>query len=344
MHKYFFILLISVLTLSGCTKEEHLYKESRMLMDTYCTITVVSSSEKSARAAINAGFDEIKKLELLLNYFSDESEISAINRSAGQKPVHVSNETIDILERSVHISNLSDRAFDPTLAPLIKLWNISSNNIDNAVPSKEEIATALNLVNINDLTIEKGNSEAFLKRRSMEIDLGGIAKGYAADHAIKAINDKGIRSALVTIAGDIKGSGKRLWKVGIQNPRPAEDSEKPWEDIIATVDLRDEAISTSGDYQRFFFKNGRRYHHILDRNTGFPARSGLISVTVIAPEGVMTDGLSTAVFVLGREKGIEMLKASDIDGALIDHDKNVYITESLKGRVMIINEEYKIIN
>jgi thiamine biosynthesis lipoprotein len=324
-----------------------MYKESRILMDTFCSITVVASSKEEAKAAIEAGFGEILKLETLLNYFSPESELSAINNAAGAAPLKVTKETVEILIKAMHIAEYTDGAFDPTLAPVIKLWKFSKIPSDSVMPSGGDVDKALQRIGYRKVAIDRGSSEVLLKEGGMEIDLGGIAKGYAADKAVLAIQSLGIQSALVAIAGDIRGFGTNTsgqpWRVGIQNPRPETDSEKPWEDILATIQLKDSAISTSGDYQRFFMRDGKRYHHILDPHTGYPAESGLISSTVIAPEGYLTDGLSTAVFILGAEKGIRLLEEKGLGGVLVNSEKKIYLTKSLRDNIEILNNEYRIV-
>jgi len=316
-------------------------------MDTFCSITVVASSREEAKAAIEAGFGEILKLENLLNYFSPESELSAVNNAAGAAPLKVSKETIEILIKAMHIAEDTDGAFDPTVAPVIKIWKFSEIPSDSVLPSGGDVDKALQRIGYRKVAIDRGSSEVLLEEEGMEIDLGGIAKGYAADKAVLAIQSLGIQSALVAIAGDIRGFGTNTsgqhWRVGIQNPRPETDSEKPWEDIFATIQLKDSAVSTSGDYQRFFMRNGKRYHHILDPRTGYPAESGLISSTVVAPEGYLTDGLSTAVFILGAEKGIRLLEEKGLGGVLVDSEKKIYLTKSLRDNIEILNNEYRIV-
>jgi thiamine biosynthesis lipoprotein len=344
----FSLILISILSLfvMSCTEKEKMYKESRVLMDTFCTITVVSASKEKAQAAIHAGFAEIKRLETLLNYFSSDSEITGINLAAGMKPVKVEDDTLEIVSKTYNISEATYGVFDATLAPVIKLWKFSKDPSRSSMPSKEEVKQALKLVGYKKMIIDRTASEVFLKDQGMEIDLGGIAKGYAADKAVDAIKAKGINAALVAIAGDIKGFGANLsgqgWKVGIQNPRPETESEKPWEDIFAVLHLKDKAISTSGDYQRFFMKDGERYHHILDPETGFSAGSGLISVTVIAPEGYLADSISTAVFVLGAEKGLALMDSMGLDGVLVDADKKVILTKNIRKDIEILNDSYQL--
>jgi len=338
--------LLLTLILSGCAREAMMFKESRVLMDTYCTITVVSSSKDGAREAIEAGFAEIKKLEGLLNYFADNSEITSINRAAGIRPVKVSSATLEILQKTKEIFKITNGAFDPSIAPVIKHWNFSKKKSEQAVPSIKSIEQAVQLVDYAKVKIDPAASEVMLKDKGMELDLGGIAKGYGADKAVAAIKDKGIKAALVAIAGDIRGFGLSTsgnpWKVGVQNPRPDNVSDKPWEDIFASLELKDSAISTSGDYQRFFIQDGKRYHHILSTETGFPADSSLISVSVIAPEGYLSDSLSTAVFILGPDKGLDLLKSKGFDGVLVTKDKKILVTDNMRDKIEILNKSYQL--
>ncbi len=316
-----------------------MYKESRVVMDTLSTITVLSPSEEKAREAIEAGFARIKKLEQLLNFFSPESEITAINRASGSSPVKVSKETLEIIKKAVEIADYTNGAFDPTIGPVIRLWGFSRQTPGSSIPSIDEIKNALRLVDYKKIKIDISASEVFLEKRGMELDLGGIVKGYAADMAIEAIKVKGIKAALVAIAGDIKGFGLKpdlqSWKVGIQSPRPADNKAKiEGEDIFASLYLKDKAISTSGDYQRFFIKQGKRYHHILDPRIGY-STSDVISVSVIAPHGFIADGLSTGIFVLGREKGIKLLKSMGLDGIIVDANEEIFLTKNLRGKINI---------
>jgi len=329
--------LCSLLFLTGCAKQDRVYRESRIAMDTISTITIASSSKRQAKEVVDAGFAEIKRLEGLLNFFSPDSEITAINRSSGYKPVRVSKETLNIIKKAVRISEHTEGAFDPTVAPLMRLWGFSDEIISGAIPEAQEIKNILPLVDYRRIKINDSTSEIFLEKKGMELDLGGIAKGYAADKAIEVIKSKGIKSALVAIGGDIRGYGlkpdKKPWRVGIQNPRP-ESGVGDKEDIFATFYLEDSAISTSGDYQRFFIKEGVRYHHILDPKTGFPAGE-VMSVSVIASEGYMADAISTGVFVLGSEKGIKLLESLGLSGIIVDANKKIFITKDLQGKITI---------
>jgi len=343
----FRIFVFSLLTihfslfLSGCSKQDRIYRESRISMDTICTITIVSSSKRQAKEAVDAGFAEIKRLEGLLNFFSPDSEITAINRSSGYKPVRVSKETLVIIKKAVRISDYTDGAFDPAVGPLMRLWGFSDKGISGVIPTPQEIKNILPLVDYRKIKINDSTSEIFLEKKGMELDLGGIAKGYAADKAIEVIKSRGIKAALVAIGGDIRGYGlkpdKKPWRVGIQNPRPKSENIEPQaekEDIFVSLYLKDAAISTSGDYQRSFIKDGVRYHHILDPKTGFPAGRAM-SVSVIAPEGYMADAISTGVFVLGPEKGIKLLESLGLSGIIVDVNKKIFLTKDLQGKITI---------
>jgi thiamine biosynthesis lipoprotein len=306
-----------------------MYRENRIVMDTTCTITVLSPSREKAEEAVEAAFGKIEELEKLLNYFSYESEITKINRSAGIAPVKVSSQTLEIVKKAVDIAEYTNGAYDPTIGPVIKLWGFSSQSAAPSIPPENKIREAIKLVNYKKIHIDISKSEIFLEEKGMEIDLGGIAKGYAADMAVEVIKSKGIKTALVAVAGDIKGFGLKPngqpWNIGIQNPKTEED-------VFATLHLKDTSISTSGDYQRFFVKDGQRYHHILDPETGYPA-SGIISISVIAPDGFMADGLSTGIFVLGPEKGIKLLESLGLSGLIVDSSSEIAVTKDLKGKI-----------
>ncbi|MBI4838474.1 MAG: FAD:protein FMN transferase [Nitrospirae bacterium] len=278
---------------------------------------------------MDAGFAEIKKLEALLDFFSDDSEISAINKAAGYKAVKVSVETLDIIKKALMVSDDTNGAFDPAIGPLTKLWGFSGKGAAG-IPQDGKIKNILPLINYKKIMINSSLSEVSLQKKGMEMDLGAIAKGYAADKVIEAIKAAGIQAALVSIAGDIKGFGikpdGKPWRVGIQDPRA--------DGIFAAIDLQDKAVSTSGDYQRYFIKDGRRYHHIMDPKTGYPA-SVAISVSVIADNGYAADSFSTGVFVLGPEKGIKLLESMGLSGIIVDAAKKIHLTKDLDGKITI---------
>jgi thiamine biosynthesis lipoprotein len=251
--------------------------------------------------AIDIAFKEIERLERLLNRFDPNSEISRLSREGVYR---VSKETLEIVKRSIEFSNLSDGAFDITIGAVADLWKEKIKSTSFSLPEKEEIKERLNFVGFDKVLIDEKNSIIKFSQKGLSLDLGGIAKGYAVDRVIERLKSMGIKDCLVRIGGSIYCLGKkgnRRWRVGIQHPR-----EKTG--FIDYVELENKAIDTSGDYEQFFIYEGRRYHHIISPKTGYPVNNGIVSVTVISPEAVISDFLSTAVFVLGEEKGRELAK------------------------------------
>jgi len=290
----------------------------------------VAESKETADRAIEDAFDVIEKYGDLINFFSDKSELSAINRGAGIHEVRVSPETLDTIEKAVYVSEKSGGAFDPSIGPEIKLWDF----LNKIKPSDAEIRKNLPLVNYKNIIIDRGKSTVFLKKKDMLLDLGGIAKGYAADLAVQDLKQKGISAGIVAIAGDIKAFGlkpdKKPWVVGSKNPRQKSNDEE----ITARGPRSNKAISTSGDYERFFIMDGQRFHHLLIPQTGYPAYT-CQSATVIADKGVMTDGFDNAIFILGPEKGIELANKMGVDAIIIDNKGAIHTTAGLQGKLTI---------
>ena len=325
-------VLCSVLfALYSCSPaKEKLYKESRLAMYTTVSITVSSNSKERARSAIDAAFKELDRLEGLLNYYAKDSEVSLINRNAGVKPVNVSKETLEIIEKALYVSKKTDGGFDITMGPVIALWDFHNK----IIPEEGAIKEALKLVGYENVIVNREKSTVFIRKKGAEINLGGIIKGYAADKAVEILKGNGIKAGIVAVAGDIKTFGIRpdgeLWNVGIRNPRPNKlhgDKE-----IIATLNFSDLAISTSGDYHRFFVHDGKMYHHLLNPKTGYPAY-GSQSVTVITEVGAFADGFTTGIFILGPQRGMEALKKLGFDGVIIDKDGNILVTEGIKDKI-----------
>jgi thiamine biosynthesis lipoprotein len=323
-------VLVILMAVVFTSSQTNIFSDSRIAMDTVVTINVVSSSKSEANKAFQKAFEEMEKLGLLINFYSDKSEISMVNKNAGIKAVHASPETLDLVKQAIHVAELTNGDFDPSIGAITALWDFHKK----IRPEDRDIRSKLQLVSYRDIKIDENRETIFLKKKGMMIDLGGIAKGYAADKVVAILTAGGIKAALVSVAGDIRAYGVKPdgtpWKIGIQDPRPL----KPSFDILAALPLRDKAISTSGDYQRFFEIDGVRYHHIMDPRTGMPAR-GCESVTVIADKGVLTDSLATAVFVAGPQKGFELLKKLGYGGVIVDSDGKLRITPGLEKEIEI---------
>jgi thiamine biosynthesis lipoprotein len=240
------------------------------------------------------------------------TELEKINAQAGIAPVKVHDDLVEVLLRARYFAEITGGAYDPTIGPLVKLWNIG---FDGArVPSQEEIDRTLPLVNWRDLIIDRAAGTVFLARPGMRLDIGGIAKGYAADEAVDLIRGAGIPRAIVDLGGNIFAygikEGNQPWRVGIQNPSGLRNA------YLGVLELRNKTIVTSGVYERFLEADGERYHHILSPGDGYPVDNGLVSVTIIASRSIDADGLSTGIFVMGYEKGREQIDLLDDTEAL----------------------------
>lgn len=327
----FCLLLLLSLLISSCSSHERSsYQKGKALLDTFVMITVISDSRDTADKAIENAFAAIEKFGNLVNFFSEKSEVAAINRNAGIQEVRVSPETLELIEKALFVSRISGGAFDPTIGPEIKLWDF----LHKIRPSDDDIKKNLFLVNYKNIIVDREKSTVYLKKKGMLLDLGGIAKGYAADLAVESLKQQGINSGLVAVAGDIKAFGlkpdQKPWVIGIKNPRQTTSDDE----IIARVYLSDRAISTSGDYERFFITGGQRFHHLLIPGTGYPAHT-CRSVSVIAGQAVMTDAFSTALFIIGPEKGLELAKKMEIDAMIIDDKGTIHTTPGLRGKFTV---------
>jgi len=275
----------------GCQKEQ-LYKDSRIMMGTF--VEVISPDKRGAAIA----FAEMKRIDNLLSKYNPESEISRLNKLGELK---VSAETLYILRRAKEFWLLSDGAFDVSVGPLADLWGFTDKQYRS--PDTEEIKKTLVRVGMDKIVFNDKDSVVKFSVQGMRIDLGAIAKGYAVDCAVKKLKAAGIRSCLINAGGQIYALGDRFgrgWKIAIRNPR-----SQGFTDYLT---LKDKAVATSGDYEQYFFHRHKRYAHIFNPKTGYPADSGLVSVTVIAPDGLTSDALATSIFVLGKDKGEKLAK------------------------------------
>ena len=307
------------------------YKDTQFLMDTVMEITAYGDNKEEA---VKEAFKEIKHIHELSDNFDEHSQVSQVNQMAGQQPVKVDHELIRMIQRANELSDRLDGTFDVTIGPLTDLWGIGRKG--DYVPSQEEIEQVLPLVNYHLLEVNQQENTLYLPKKGMKLDLGGIAKGYAVDRAIEILKAQGIKSALINAGGDARVSGGRPdgtpWRIGVQHPRNTEG-------VIAKLALTGwDNMETSGDYQRFIVSKGVRYSHILDPRTGRQPQ-GTISVTLVGNSSTDDDIFSTALFILGPEKGMEKIK--DFPGAeaiFVDEKEKVYVTPGLEGKVEITDK------
>ena len=304
-------------------------KRTQMHMGTLVSITAVGRTTLEANAAISAGFQEIKRLEQLLSTWIPDSELSRVNAAAGRSAVMVSPETMTVVRTSLQIAEMTDGAFNIAIGPAVDAWNISA---EPRLPTSEELAALKSLIDLDEVHTDGGERTIYLHKPGMRIDVGGIGKGYAADQAVLVMKKAGAVAGVVALSGDIKTFGRLpdagSFTVGIRDPRMEGE-------ILAEILLQDEAISTAGDYERFFEKDGVRYHHILDPLTLQPARE-CQSVSVVAKEGIWADGLDTGIFVLGPKRGMELVeRLEDVEAIIVDSAGRLLISSGLRNRVVI---------
>ena len=251
-----------------------------------------------------------------LSEWKEDSPISKVNAKAGVGAVELPKFVFKSVEQAIQVASMTDGAFDPTWASLWGLWDFNTQ----ALPSKEKVQSLLHLVNWNDVELNTESSSVKLKQTGMLIGLGGIGKGIALEESKKAIRDMKIDDYLIVAGGQVLAKGLNLgkpWRVGVQRP------DNPFE-LVGVLQVTDTCVSTSGDYEKYFEKDGIRYHHIIDPRTGFPAR-GIRSVTVITPDAMFADSLSTALFVMGREKAMELVNSlPEVEVVIVDENGKVF--------------------
>ena len=323
-------LFFLTLFLAGCQGTPHLVKRSQMLMGTVVFVTAVGADERIAQRAAKAGLDEIRRLEELLSTWIPTSELSQVNAAAGRESIQVSQETFEVLTQSLEVAKLTQGGFNIALGPAVNAWNVSG---EGQVPRQEDLEALRPQIELSNLQLDEITRSVWLRRPGMSIDVGGIGKGYAADLAAKVMRTTGATAGVVALSGDIKTFGRmpdtQRFVFGIQHPR------KEQGEVLGRIELEDEAVSTAGDYQRYFIKDGVRFHHILDPKTLHPAR-GCQSVTVIAKDGVMADGLDTGIFVMGPDKGMALIESlPDVEGVIVDQEGTVFVSSGLKGRLSL---------
>ena len=284
----------------GEAPRQHVLRDARSKMGAPFEIQLVATDEAAGRAAIDAAYDEIDRVEALISEWRESSEISEVNRRAGEAPVGVGPDLLAVLERSIWTSEVTEGAFDVTFAACGRAWSIR----ERRVATEAEISACLPHIGFRRIELDARRSTVFLPDPAMRIGVAGIGQGYGVDRAVEVLEARGFDSWVVDGAGDVRLSGTnvdRPWSVGIAHPRRRGE-------LFAVVRPGRGAIVTSGDYERYFERDGVVYHHILDPATGRPARRS-IAVTVIAPNATDADALSTGLFVLGPERGIEVAEA-----------------------------------
>ncbi|WP_026886073.1 FAD:protein FMN transferase [Clostridium beijerinckii] len=337
------ISFIFIISLNGCSNGKNKYYEkSNIVMDTAVTLSAYGANSKEA---VEESFKRLDEINDMASTTIETSDIYKINSLSGKEYVKVHPEIIKMIQTSIKYSKLSNGAFDVTLGPIINLWGIGTDN--ERLPSDEEIKSKLPLVDYEKISINENDNSVMLKDEGMAIDLGGVAKGFAADEVLKIYKKYNIENGLINLGASSiyalgKNKDKRDWSVGIKHPR----SEDPNE-YLGVIKLSDESLSTSGDYERYFIKDNKRYHHIIDPKTGYPVDNGVISDTIVVDgdnpdNGMLADILTTTVFTLGQEKGLKLINGlSGVSCEITTANYKVYASDGFKDRITDINKDFK---
>ncbi len=291
------------------------------IMGTRIAVELWHDDAATAEQAIDAVLDEMRRVDVLMSHYKPESQLSQINARAAQGPLQVDRELAELIERAGRLSELTGGAFDITYASVGYLYDYRARHR----PTDEQIVAGLGAIDWRHVIVDRDAATVRFSQPGVRIDLGGIAKGYAVDRAIAILQALGVERASVTAGGDSRVIGDRFgrpWVTGIRHP---DDADR----VIARIPIVDAAISTSGDYERYFDEDGQRHHHIINPHTGRSA-GGVRSVTIIGPDATTTDGLSTSVFVMGPEAGIELVeRLGDVDAVIVRSDGKVLYSSGL---------------
>lgn len=321
------------------TAQQEPVKRTEMLMGTVISVTLYDSTDESI---LDKVFDKVKNLEETFSINETGTEVDKINDNAGIEPVKVSDDTIEVVKEGIYYSDLSHGKFDITVGPLVKLWNIPDRPTED-IPTQDELNVVLPLTNYKDVVIDEANKTVFLTRPGMMLDLGGIAKGYAADVISKMLTDEGVKSAIIDLGGNIFAHGEKVsgdaWKIGIQNPFSNRG------EIVGAISVKNKSIVTSGIYERYIEVDGVKYHHILNPETGYPYENDIAGITIISDKSTTGDALSTSVFALGIEEGMKFVEElDDVDAIFVTKEKGIYVTSGIKDNFELRDENFKLMN
>ncbi len=307
------------------THTRQLFKQQAKLMGNQFELSVVAGNAHWADSVIQAGINEIRRIEQLLTTFRDDSETNLINKCAGIVPVKVSRETFDLIERAQRISGVTQGAFDLSYGSVDKrLWNFDTTA--TTLPDKQTALKMVRLINYRNIVLNKEYCTVFLKEKGMRIGFGGIGKGYAAEKAKEVMKKMGATSGVVNASGDLTTWGYqpngKPWTIGIVNPNAANT-------VLSYMTVTDMAVATSGNYEKYIMIDGKKYSHTINPKTGLPV-TGIKSVTIIAPNAEIADAMATPVTIMGIEAGLFMInQMKDIEAVLIDDNDRIYTSKNI---------------
>lgn len=334
--KHILMALAAVLFFSACApRAQGEVSRTDYVLGTVCSIRLIEGGSAKTNDEI---FERLRQIEDRMSANKDGTEIAAVNAAAGgPAPVKVSADTFYVISKALEYAKLTQGAFDPTVGPLVKLWNIGSEGAK--VPPKDAIAAAVKLIDYRKVEMDPNNLTVRLKAPGMRLDLGAIAKGYSADEIAAICERHNVKAAVIDLGGNVLVYGAKKdgspWRVGVQDPK----SDRG--EYLGLVTGKSMTVVTSGIYERFFIENGVRYHHILDTKTGYPANNGLVSVSIVAGRSIDADGLSTSVFALGLVNGMKLVKSlPGVYAIFVDDKDRVFLSPGANKIFSLTNKGY----
>ena len=313
------VLLNIILLLSTTVIAQQIHRRTLKLMGTRFDISVIAQDSSEAKQYIDIAVKEITRIEKLISSWDENSQTSLINKNAGINPVKVDKELFDLIKRALKISKLTDGAFDISYASMDKIWKFDGSM--KKIPSEKNIKASVKKVGYHNIILNDEKQTVFLKLKGMRIGFGAIGKGYAADKTKKLLISKDVKAGIINASGDMNTWGKQAngddWKVAITNPLNKKNA-------FGLLPIKNGAVVTSGNYEKYITFNGKRYSHIIDPRTGHPS-SGIVSVTVFAPKAELADALATSVFVMGIETGLNRInQLPKVECIIIDENGNIH--------------------
>lgn len=344
MRKRFYIIslaLLLVFLFTGCTsknseKDSKPISKTEMFMGTVIKVTIYDHQSDEVMGDV---FKKLKEIDDIVSINKNGTEVDKINKNAGIKPVKVSDTSFEIISSGLRYSKISNGDYDITVGPLVKLWSIGLP--EAKVPTQDEIDEAIKLIDYQKVQIDKKRCEVYLEEKGMMLDLGSIAKGYAADEAVRILKENGVKRAIVDLGGNIFTMGSKTeesgWKIGIQDPIELRGT------AVGSIEVKDKTVVTTGIYERFIEKDGVKYHHILNPNTGYPYDTIISGVSIVTDKSIDADALSTLIFTKGLEDGFDMVeKMKNVDAIFVTKDKRVYVTDGLKDKFKLLKDDFKL--
>lgn len=327
-----YILLSCVVIVSGYGLS--LPAQSEYVIGTYCTVNLF---EKGSRAAYRELFARLREIDQHMSVHIEGSDVDRINRNAGIAPVTVHRDVMELMLKAREYAELTEGAFDPSIGPLVALWGIGTDAA--RVPDPSRIQELLPLVDWQRVQLDVNKNTVFLEKPGMMLDLGAIAKGYAADELAAIISRLNIPRAIIDLGGNILAygskDGDKAWRIGIQNPTNQRG------EYMAVLEVKNKTVVTSGIYERFFVEDGQRYHHILSVHDGYPVENRVLSVTIVADSSTDADALSTGVFAMGYQKGQQLIESlSGVDAVWIFDNYSIRVSSGLKDSFSLMDTDF----